>query len=75
MAVGCSPYFGALYRQHRARGKKANTAITMVARRLCRIVWRLLREQRNFALHPPKVQTPAVPGCSAPKRTASSATK
>ena len=31
VAIGCSPYFGALYRQQRARGKKANTAITIVA--------------------------------------------
>jgi transposase len=48
VAVGCSPYFGSLYREHRARGKKANTAITIVARRLCRIIWHLLKEQREF---------------------------
>ena len=27
VAVGCSPYFGALYKRQRDRGKKANTAI------------------------------------------------
>jgi transposase len=27
VAVGCSPYFGTIYRHHRSRGKKANTAI------------------------------------------------
>jgi transposase len=48
VAVGCSAYFGGLYRTHRARGKKANTAITIVARRMCRIVWRLLKEKRCF---------------------------
>jgi transposase len=75
VAVGCSPYFGALDRRHRARGKKANTAITIVARRMCRIVWQLLHDERNFALHPPRVQNPTVPGCSAHRLTASSATK
>jgi transposase len=48
VAVGCSAYFGGLYRAHRARGKKANTAITIVARRMCRIVWQLLREDRHY---------------------------
>ena len=48
MAVGCSGYFGGFYRQHRARGKPANKAITIVARRMCRIVWTLLREERNY---------------------------
>ena len=52
VAVGCSPYFGALYRSHRARGKKANTAIIIVARRMCRIVWQLLVENRNFENRP-----------------------
>lgn len=65
VAIGCSPYFGAFYRQHRERGKKANTAITIVARRMCRIIWQLLREEREFEPHPRKVQTKAVPGCLA----------
>jgi transposase len=47
VAVGCSGYFGALYRQHKARGKQSNTAITIVARRMCRIAWALLREGRD----------------------------
>ena len=38
VAIGCSPYFGALYKRQRARGKKANTAIMIVARRMCRII-------------------------------------
>ena len=95
VAVGCpsamisgpngSPYFGALYKRQRDRGKKASTAITIIARRMCRIVWQLLREKRNFTLHPPRVQDKNVPGCpsamssgpngSALKLTASSATR
>jgi transposase len=52
VAVGCSPYFGSLYRAHRQRGKKANTAIMIVARRMCRIVWTLLHENRPFENRP-----------------------
>ena len=48
IAVGCSGYFGSLYRHHRARGKKANTSITIVARRLSTILWHLLKERRSF---------------------------
>jgi len=48
IAVGCSGYFGGVYRQHRQRGKPANKAITIVARRMCRIVWTLLREERDY---------------------------
>lgn len=48
VAVGCSAYFGGLYRRHRARGKKANTAILIVARRMCQIAWHLLHEERDY---------------------------
>lgn len=48
VAVGCSTYFGGLYRHCRQRGKKANTAITIVARRMCRIVYQLLRDNRLY---------------------------
>jgi transposase len=51
VAVGCSSYFGAIYRYHRGRGKKANVAITIVARRMCRIAFTLLKERRNFQEH------------------------
>jgi hypothetical protein len=60
VAVGCSPYFGALYQRHRARGKKANTAITIVARRMCKIVWSILTEQRAWRAQP-KTTSPAAP--------------
>ncbi|MDR1146943.1 MAG: IS110 family transposase [Verrucomicrobiales bacterium] len=53
VAVGCSPYFGAYYHRQRARGKPANTAIMITARRMCQIVWRMLKEERDFC--------PAVP--------------
>lgn len=62
VAIGCSPYFGALYRHHRARGKKANTAITIVARRMCTIAWHLLHDERDFAPNPPTLTlSPAAP--------------
>jgi transposase len=48
VAVGCSSYFGGLYRLHRARGKHANVAITIIARRMCQISWTLLKERRDF---------------------------
>lgn len=48
VAVGCSGYFGGIYRAHRARGKKANTAILITARRMCQIAFRLLKEQRCY---------------------------
>jgi transposase len=51
VAVGCSSYFGGIYRSHRARGKKANVVITIVARRMCRIAFTLLKERRNFSEH------------------------
>jgi transposase len=70
VAIGCSPYFGALYRQQRARGKKANTAVIIVARRMCRILFQLLREKRSFEKRAVQAQTPFVPGCSAHRLTA-----
>ena len=42
------PTSALLYRQKRARGKKANTAITIVARRMCRILFQLLKERGEF---------------------------
>jgi transposase len=48
ISIGCSSYFGGLYRQCRGRGKKANTAITIVARRMARIVYQLLKENRLY---------------------------
>jgi transposase len=75
VAIGCSPYFGALYQHHRSRGKKANTAITIVARRMCRILWQLLKEERNFEKRPFVAHFNAVPGCSLHGLTATSETR
>jgi transposase len=62
VAIGCSPYFGGLYRKHRARGKKANTAITIIARRMCRIAWSLLHDGRDFSANPPTLSlSPVAP--------------
>lgn len=65
VAIGCNAYFGTLYKSKRAFGKKANTAILCVARRMARIVWQLLTEDRDFETTPP----------SKPPRMASAATR
>lgn len=49
VSVGCSPYFGEFYKNKRSLGKKANTAILAVARRMARITWQLLTEKREYA--------------------------
>lgn len=48
VAVGCSSYFGALYRYYKNLGKPSNKAILIVARRMCQIVWRILKEQKPY---------------------------
>lgn len=53
VAIGCSPYFGDLYRRQRARGKQANTSITIVARRMCQICWHVLHHDRDFSDNSP----------------------
>jgi transposase len=52
VAIQCSSYFGQLYRFHKARGKKSNQAIVIVARRLCEITWHLLKENRPYEERP-----------------------
>ncbi len=61
VAVGCNPYFGGIYRNAKARGKKANTAITIVANRMATIVYQLLTERREFQPLPPTRQNPGCP--------------
>jgi transposase len=56
VAVGCHDYFGGFYRRHRARGKGANEAITITARRMCQIAWAMLHEKRDFTAAPPTPQ-------------------
>ena len=48
VAVGCDGYFGSIYKGHKARGKKSNTSITIVARRMAQIAWELLKERRKY---------------------------
>jgi transposase len=52
VAIQCSSYFGELSRFHKARGKKSNQAIVIVARRLCEIAWHLLKENRPYEERP-----------------------
>jgi transposase len=54
VAIGCSDYFGTFYRQQRARGKGANIAITITARRLAKIAWKTLSESRDYTESPPR---------------------
>jgi transposase len=53
IAVGCSDYFGTFYRKQRARGKGANTAITIVARRMAKISWKMLTDGRDYTVDAP----------------------
>ena len=48
IAINHSGYFGAIYSRQIQRGKIPNQAIIVVARRLCEIAWKLLREKRDF---------------------------
>ena len=52
VAVGCSAYFGDFYKSKRALGKKPNTAILATARRMARITWQLLTQQRTYTTFP-----------------------
>jgi transposase len=52
VAVGCSDYFGQLYRTHRARGKGANEAISITARRMATIAWQMLKQERDYSAQP-----------------------
>jgi transposase len=51
-------YFRRIYRKHRSRGKKHRNALVIVARRLARVVWRLLTDGRPFTARPPKSACP-----------------
>jgi transposase len=48
VAIGCDGYFGSLFKCQRDRGKKANTAITIVARRIAQIAWEILSQHRAY---------------------------
>jgi transposase len=63
VAVGCSSYFGGIYRHYRVKGKGANTAIVVVARRICQIVWHILTENRMYREQPTITQFPGRSQC------------
>jgi len=52
VAIGCSDYCGSFYKRHRARGKGANEAIIITARRMAKIAWKMLTERRDYAKVP-----------------------
>jgi transposase len=64
-------YFRRIYRKHRNRGKKHRNALVIVARRLARVLWRLLTDGRPFTARPPK--TP--PLSTTPRKSAKARTK
>src|SRR2546423_2822844 len=74
VAIGCSPYFGSLYRQHPARGNKANTAIFIAAGLMCRSLWQLLHEKRDFEKRPLRPNF-NFPGCCVVRLTAGTAAR
>ena len=43
--------FARIYRKHRGKGKKHTNALVIVARRLARVIWRLLTDNRGFTKH------------------------
>ena len=47
-------YFRRIYSKHRKRGKTHRNALVIVARRLARVIWRLLTDGRQFTARPPK---------------------
>jgi transposase len=51
-------YFRRIYQKHRNRGKKHRNAMVIVARRLARVIWRLLTDNRQFTARPPKTVCP-----------------
>lgn len=57
VAVGCSDYFGTFYLRQRSRGKGANTAITIVARRMAKIAWKMLADGRDYSAHAPPLKS------------------
>ena len=58
VAVGCSDYFGSFYGKQRLRGKGANDAITIVARRMAKIAWKMLTEARDYSTQAPTANRP-----------------
>ena len=66
VAVGCSDYFGSFYRKQRLRGKGANDAITIVARRMAIIAWKMRAQARDYAPQAPGAEKAASPAPARP---------
>jgi len=64
-------YFRRIYRKHLSRGKKHRNALVIVARRLARVIWRLLTDGRPFTARPPKIVSPV----TKPRKSAKSTRK
>lgn len=64
-------YFRRIYRKHRNRGKTHRNALVIVARRLARVIWRLLTDGREFTARPPKTACPT----TKPRKSATSTRK
>ena len=62
-------YFARIYRKHRAKGKKHTNALVIVARRLARVIWRLLTDDRGFTKRAPKPVSPSDKPGNAAKST------
>ncbi len=63
-------YFRRIYLKHVGRGKKHTKALVIVARRLARVIWRLLTDGREFTKRAPK----PVPPPDKPRKSAKSTT-
>ena len=64
-------YFRRIYCKHRKRGKTHRNALVIVARRLARVMWRLLTDGRQFTARPPKPPCPF----TKPRKSTTSNTK
>ncbi len=48
VAISSSGYFGSIYKHQKSRCKNSNVAIVAVARRICQIIWRVLKEKKDY---------------------------
>lgn len=53
-AAFCDPILSEYYKSLRARGKHHLTAVGVVARKMCNIIFTILRENRPYQATPPK---------------------
>jgi len=59
--------FHRIYRNHRRLGKGHREALVILARHLARVIWRLLKDGREFVKRPPKHTFPSHQGRQKPK--------